>query len=152
MKMIRIIPLLLFTTTVHGQVYRCESEAGKIIYQDMECKRNRKQSELIITTFDENKIREAQEKLAKELETRDALEKSMAEAENRERELRALEQIGRANKEMANATRNQTNAINRNTDAVQNKSYGYRPYYYKRSKVRPIRHLEKKKAKPARHQ
>lgn len=152
MKNIRIFPLLLFTTTVYGQVYRCESEAGKINYQDTECRGNRKQSELTITTFDENKIREAQGKLAKALETREKLENSRAEAKNRERELRALEQIGRAKKDMANAISNQTNAINRNTDAAQNKSFGYRPYYYKRSKVRPIRHPEKKKEKSARHQ
>lgn len=151
MSIIRIIPLLLFTTTVHGQIYKCESKAGKIIYQDTGCKGNREQSELTISTFDENKIKDAQEKLEKELEAREVLEKSRAEAENRERELRALEQIGRAKKDMANATRNQTNAINRNTDAVQNKNFGYRPYYYKRSKVRPIRHPETKKAKPARH-
>ena len=67
MKIIRIVPLLFLTTTVHGQVYKCESEAGKIIYQDTECKGNSGQSELTITTIDENKIREAQEKLAKEL-------------------------------------------------------------------------------------
>lgn len=151
MKIIRIISLVLFITTVQAQVYRCESEAGHILYQDTECKVKVKQSELIITKFDENKIRQAQEKLSIELKKREDLEKAMADAENRERELRALEQIGRARKEMVNATRNQTNAINRNTDAVQNRGFGYRPFYYKRSKTRPIRHPEKKLKTPKKH-
>lgn len=149
MKLITIIPVL-FTATVQAQVYKCELETGGILYQDTECKGKEKQFEVTIEKFDENKIRQAQEKLAEELKKRDEKEKAIAEAENRERELRALEQIGRAREEMVNATRNQTNAIDRNTEAVQSRSYGYRPYYYRRSKKRPGKHHEKKIKRPDR--
>lgn len=149
MKLITIIPVL-FTASIQAQVYKCESETGGIQYQDTECKGKEKQSEVTIKKFDENKIRQAQEKLAEKLKKREEMEKAIAEAENRERELRALEQIGRTREKMVNATRNQTNAIDRNTEAMQSKSYGYRPYYYRRSKKRPGKHHEKNVKRPHR--
>ncbi len=149
MKIIMMI-IVIFTATVQAQVYKCESKTGSVRYQDTECRSHKEQSELTIDKFDENKIRQAQEKLKNELKKREEMEKIRVEAENRERELRALEQIGWSREEMVNATRDQTNAINRNTEAVQSRGYGYRPYYFRKSKKRPGKNHEKKVTRPDR--
>ncbi len=149
MKIITMI-IVIFTATVQAQIYKCESETGAVRYQDAVCRDEKNQSELTIEKFDENKIKLAQEKLKNELKKREEMEIIRAEAESRERELRALEQIGWSREEMVNATRDQTDAINRNTEAVQSRSYGYRPYYFRRSIKKQGKHHEKKKTKPGR--
>ncbi len=119
---------MLTVDTVQAQIFKCEMNNGKIVYQQTECTNSKKQKEIIVEEFDQDKILKAQEKLNRELEQHYQLRAAEAEQALKEREILAIEEQARNTEELSNAARDNADAIERNTEAVR--SRGQRDYYY----------------------
>ncbi len=104
--------------TANAAVYKCESDFG-VSYQDSPCIGYKHSKKIAITSIDPKVVKQAQIKLAKELKQRQILEQQRADAETKERILRAMELKARAEQDLAYETRMQTYAINDNTQAIK---------------------------------
>ncbi len=104
--------------TVNAAVYKCKSDSG-VTYQDSPCIRYQDSKKISITPIDPNVVKQAQVKLEKELKQRQILEQQRAEAERKERIIRAMELKASAEQDLVYETRMQTYAINDNTRAVE---------------------------------
>ncbi len=103
--------------TVNAAVYKCESDFG-VNYQDSPCIGYKNSKKMTMTPIDPKIVKQAQAKLEKELKQRQVLEQQRAEAERKERILRALELKASAAQNLAYETRMQTYAIDDNTRAL----------------------------------
>ncbi len=130
--------------TVQGEVYKCTTAQGKVVYQDHACAAASRGKALQIEPFDAQKIEQAREKLARELQQRRELEAHQEELRRRQRVLQALEQQAVINRQLLDETRLQTEAIEKNTEAVQSDSNKTgNVYYYPLPRPRPPVHKPK---------
>ena len=136
MKLFIIIAFMLTISTVQAQVFKCETNNGKIVYQQTECTNSKKQEEIIIEEFDQDKILKAQEKLNTELQQHYQMEAARAEHDLKEREIMAIEDQARSNEDLSDAARDNAYAIERNTDAIRSRGQG--DYYYNPRRYRPV--------------
>ena len=141
MKLFMIIAFMLTVNTVQAQIFKCETNNGKIVYQQTQCNNSKKQKEIIVEKFDQDKIIKAQEKLSKKIEIHNQLRAAEAEQALKEREILAIEEQARNTEELSNAARDNADAIERNTEAAR--SRGQRDYYYNPPRYRPM-HLPKR--------
>jgi uncharacterized protein DUF4124 len=150
MKILFFVIYFLLMGATHAEVYKCKDKKGVTVYQDVKCPASSKMSKLDIKEFDKNKIERAQQKLARELEQRAAIEAAQAEAEREERAIQAIELRARADAARAYAADRQTLAIDRNTEAVRSKNKIGNVYYYNPRPIpkpyHPIHHKMKKQA------
>lgn len=141
MKLFTIITFMLTVGTVQAQIFKCETNNGKIICQQTECTNSKKQEEIIVEEFDQDKILQAQEKLNTELQQHYQMEAVRAEQALKEREIMAIEDQARSNEDLSNAARDNAYAIERNTDAIRSRGQGD-SYYYNPRRYRPVRRPE----------
>ncbi len=148
MKRLLFIAAFAAAGGVHGEVFKCTTAQGKVIYQDHECAASSREKALQIEQFDKQKIARAREKLARELQQRQQLEAQRLEEQRQLRALQALEQQAVSSRALVDETRLQTEAIEENTEAVQNDSNrSGNVYYYPLPQPRPPIH----KLRPPHH-
>jgi len=141
MRRLLFIAAIAAAAGVHGEVFKCTTAQGKVIYQDHECAAASKEKALQIEQFDKQKIARAREKLARELQQRQQLEAQRLEQQRQQRALQALEQQAASSRALVDETRLQTEAIEENTEAVQRDSNSIgNVYYYPLPQPRPPIH------------
>lgn len=141
MRRLLFIAAIAVFGAAQGEVYKCTTALGKVVYQDHECAAASREKALQIESFDQDKIERAREKLARELQQRRELEAHEEELRRRQRELQALEQQAVTNLQLLDETRLQTEAIEKNTEAVQSDSNKTgNVYYYPGYRPRPPVH------------
>ncbi len=138
MRRLLLIAAIAAVGSVYGDVYKCTTARGTVVYQDHECAPSSQEKALQIEPFEQQKIVRAREKLARELRQRQQLEAQRLEQQRQLRALQALEQQAASSRALVDETRLQTEAIEKNTEAVQsdNNRIG-NVYYYPGPIARP---------------
>ncbi len=103
--------------TANAAVYKCESDSD-VSYQDSPCIGYKNSKKITLTSIDPKIVKQAQVKLEKELKQQQILEQQRADAERKQRILRAMELKASAEQDLVYETRMQTYAINDNTRAI----------------------------------
>ncbi len=134
MKIATSVVVFLVSSAVHAEVYKCTTEAGRVIYQSTECGNAGQQTEIAIQPYDQEKVEKAQAKLKKEIDDWQAAKQAKSKAERMQRELQAEQRNLQAASETEEAIRNREELLQNNEfQAILRSNNGRTRGFYQQS-------------------